>query len=80
MTTISQLQLHLRQGTWLIYFELADTYWHMPVYKHLRKFLAFQVGKEVYQFWVMPFGLLLAPRFFTKLTKVVAAKLTEKVD
>ena len=75
MTTASQVRHALRKGCYIASVDLKDAYWHVPIHKRLRKFLAFAVGDRVYQFKVMPFGLNIAPRVFTKIMKPVAAKL-----
>ncbi|MEL7522376.1 MAG: reverse transcriptase domain-containing protein, partial [Cyanobacteria bacterium J06553_1] len=50
---------------------LKDAYWHVPIHKRYRPFLAFSAGKRVYQFRVLPFGLNIAPRVFTRILRPV---------
>ena len=78
MVTVAQVRTSLRRGDWLASIDLKDAYWHVPIHPRFRKFLAFQVGELTYQFTRLPFGLSLAPRVFTKLTRVVATRLAEK--
>ena len=47
--------------------DLKDAYWHVPIHKRFRPYLAFSAGGVNYQFQVLPFGLNLAPRIFTKI-------------
>ena len=55
--------------------ELKDAYWHVPINQRFRKFLAFAIGPQVYRFKVLPFGLGLAPRVFTKMMVPVRSRL-----
>lgn len=75
MLTIAQVRLHLKRGDWLASLDLKDAYWHVPIHPRFRKFLAFRIGKDSFQFTRLPFGLSLAPRVFSRLTKVVASRL-----
>ena len=75
MVTVAQVRSALRKGDWLASLDLQDAYWHVPINRRFRRFLAFQVGAETYQFTRLPFGLSLAPRVFTRLAKVVGARL-----
>ena len=52
--------------------DLRDAYFHVPIASHHRKFLRFAFQGRHYQFRVLPFGLSLSPRVFTR---VVAAAL-----
>ncbi len=51
---------------WFITIDLRDAYYHIPIVAHHRRFLRFYVNGVTYQFRVLPFGLALAPRTFTK--------------
>ncbi|XP_076030869.1 uncharacterized protein LOC143019053 [Oratosquilla oratoria] len=77
MVSVAQVRSVLREGDWLASLDLQDAYWHVPIHPRFRRFLAFQVGRETYQFTRLPFGLSLAPRVFTKLARVVGARLAE---
>ena len=78
MVTVAQVRTTLCRGDWLASIDLKDAYWHIPIHPRFRKFLAFQVGEVTFQFTRLPFGLSLAPRVFTKVTRVVANRLAEK--
>lgn len=69
--------LRLSKGVWLTSLDLKNAYWHVPIHPRFRRFLAFQVGSDTFKFSRLPFGLSIAPRVLTKLTKVVAHRLVE---
>ena len=77
MVTVAQVRATLSKGDWLASLDLQDAYWHVPIHARYRRFLAFQVGSETFQFTRLPFGLSLAPRVFTKLSKVVSTVLAK---
>lgn len=58
--------------------DLMDTNCHVPVHRQFRHVSVFQVGKQVFQFMVIPFRPSLAPRMFTKLTKYLAITYVDK--
>ena len=45
---------------------------------YFRKFLGFSLGRRKYRFRAMPFGLNIAPRIFTKLSKAILRELRLK--
>ncbi|KAI2662393.1 hypothetical protein H4Q32_001228 [Labeo rohita] len=47
-------------------FNLKDVYFHVFILPQHRKFLRFAFRGEAYQYRVLPFGLALSPRTFTK--------------
>ena len=77
MLTIMQVRHSLHPGAWFTALDLANAYWHVPVHPRFRPYLAMQVGCEVLQFRVMPYGLNVAPRIFTKVTRELAVRLVE---
>ena len=78
MLSLGQVRSVLSPGAWLTSLDLASAYWHVPVAPRFRSFLAVQDGSRVLRFTVLPFGLNIAPRVFTKLTKVLAALLASR--
>ncbi|MEL7196568.1 MAG: reverse transcriptase domain-containing protein, partial [Bacteroidota bacterium] len=78
MTTVAQVRKILPKGGWAVSIDLKDAYWHVPIAQKFRKFLGFKLGEESYRFKVMPFGLNIAPRMFTKLVNVVIKCLRQK--
>ncbi len=56
----------IRTGDWFCSLDLKDTYFHIQIAPHHRRFLRFAFEGVAYQYTVLPFGLSLAPRTFTK--------------
>ncbi|KAK3556183.1 hypothetical protein QTP70_005576 [Hemibagrus guttatus] len=54
------------RGLVFVTTDLKDAYFHVGIRPEHRKFLRFAFGGEVYQFRVLPFGLALSARTFTK--------------
>ncbi|XP_033996783.1 uncharacterized protein LOC117491055 [Trematomus bernacchii] len=72
MLTTADTLCVVTQGEWFTTVDLRDAYFHVPIAAHHRKFLRFAFQDQHYQFRVLPFGLSLSPRVFTR---VVAAAL-----
>ena len=75
MLTTSSLLSRVRRGTWFTSVDLKDAFFHISIYPPHRKFLRFSLDGEVYQFTVLPFGMSLSPRVFTKCTQAAVAPL-----
>ena len=75
MTSPSHVRLALFPGAFLASVDLKDAYWHVPINCRFRMFLAFAIGSQVYRFKVLPFGLSLPPRVFTKMMVPVCSRL-----
>ena len=71
MTTVASVRLALRPGCYMASLDLKDAYWHVPIHRSYRPYLAFSAGGRVFQFRVMPFGLNIAPRVFTRILRPV---------
>ncbi len=56
----------VQEGDWFVTIDLKDAYFHIQVVQRHRRFLRFAFGGKAYQYKVLPFGLALAPRTFTK--------------
>ena len=67
MTTVASVRLALRSGCYMASLDLKDAYWHVPIARSFRPFLAFSAGGRNFQFRVMPFGLNIAPRVFSRM-------------
>ena len=78
MLTLKQVRNSLRRDAWFTSLDLANAYWHVPIHRRFRPYLAIQDGSRVLRFRVLPFGLGIAPRVFTKLLKVVSSLLLEE--
>ncbi|KAK7895505.1 hypothetical protein WMY93_020830 [Mugilogobius chulae] len=60
-------------GEWFTTLDLKDAYFHVPIARPHWKFLRFAFQGRHFEFRVLPFGLSLSPRVFTR---VVAAALS----
>ncbi|XP_030293378.1 uncharacterized protein LOC115593839 [Sparus aurata] len=66
MLRMADVLQSVAQGAWFVSIDLKDAYFHVPIAPHHRQFLRFAFQGRAYQFKVMPFGLSLAPRIFTR--------------
>lgn len=64
--TVKQILVHIYPGDWFILVDLKDAYLHIQIAHRHMHFLRFAFEGRAYQFKVLPFGLALAPRTFTK--------------
>ncbi len=62
MIILNQILSQICPGDWLFSLDLKDDYFHI----HHRPFLRFAFKGVAYQYTVLPFGMSLAPRTFTK--------------
>ena len=75
MLSLSHLLLSVRRGDWFTTVDLRDAYFHIPIHREHRKYLRFHFQGKAYEHKVLPFGLLLAPRTFTKCMDAALAPL-----
>ncbi|KAI2646546.1 Transposon Ty3-G Gag-Pol polyprotein [Labeo rohita] len=75
MLTIKQVVSQIRSEDWFVTIDLKDAYFHVSILPHHRKFLRFAFRGEAYQYRVLPFGLALSPRTFTKCVDAALAPL-----
>ncbi len=66
MLTMRTIMSQVQEGDWFVTIDLKDAYFHIQVVQRHRRFLRFAFGGKAYQYKVLPFGLALAPRKFTK--------------
>ena len=66
METLFSIITALQPQEWITKIDLKDAYHHILVYVNIWKYFRFVVAGVVYQFRVLPFGLSMAPREFTK--------------
>ncbi len=64
--TLRQIVSQIRSEDWFVTIDLKDAYFHISILPYHRKFLRFAFGGKAYQYQVLPFGLALSPRTFTK--------------
>ncbi|XP_042562141.1 LOW QUALITY PROTEIN: uncharacterized protein LOC122131476 [Clupea harengus] len=65
----------IRKNDWFTTIDLKDAYFHVPIAPHHRQFLRFAFEGRAYQFRVLPFGIALAPRVFTRCVAAALAPL-----
>ena len=66
METLFSIIAAFQPNEWITKIDLKDAYHHILVHVNIRKYFRFVVAGTVYQFRVLPFGLSMAPREFTK--------------
>ncbi|KAL0155801.1 hypothetical protein M9458_050064, partial [Cirrhinus mrigala] len=59
----------IRQQDWFAAIDLKDAYFHVSILPRHRPFLRFAFEGQAYQYRVLPFGLALSPRVFTKVAE-----------
>ncbi|XP_073720453.1 uncharacterized protein [Misgurnus anguillicaudatus] len=75
MLTIKQIVTQIRSEDWFVTIDLKDAYFHISILPQHRRFLRFAFGGVAYQYRVLPFGLSLSPRTFTKCMDAALAPL-----
>ena len=75
MLTSAQVLSSVSEGEWFTLVDLKDAYFHVPIHPLHRRFLRFAFGNREYEFRVLPFGLSLSPRVFTRVVAAVLAPL-----
>jgi hypothetical protein len=60
---------------WFAAVDLKDAYFHVSIRPRHRPFLRFAFEGQAYQYKVLPFGLSLSPRVFTKVAEAALAPL-----
>ncbi len=75
MLMMKTIMAQIQGGDWFVTIDLKDAYFHILVVHRHRRFLRFAFGGKAYQYKVLPFGLALAPRTFTKCMDAALAPL-----
>ncbi len=75
MLTVKQVVSQIRSEDWFVTIDLKDAYFHISIFPSHRKFLRFAFRGKAYQYRVLPFGLTLSPRTFTKCVDAALAPL-----
>ncbi|KAI2647549.1 Transposon Ty3-G Gag-Pol polyprotein [Labeo rohita] len=75
MLTLKQVVSQIRSEDWFVTIDLKDAYFHVSILPQHRKFLRFAFRGKAYQYRVLPFGLALSPRTFTKCVDAALAPL-----
>ena len=77
MDTLVQTLALVRPNDWMISLDFEDAYYSLAIHRHSRKFLKFRFDGVLYEFTCLPNGLSSAPRYFTKVLKVMLAHMRE---
>ena len=75
MLTTAEVLRVVARGEWFTSIDLKDAYFHVPIAAHHRQFLRFAFQGRHFQFRVLPFGLSLSPRVFTRCVAAALAPL-----
>ncbi|KAL0195429.1 hypothetical protein M9458_009001, partial [Cirrhinus mrigala] len=75
MLTVNQVVSQIRSENWFVTIDLKVAYFHVSILPQHRKFLRFAFRGEAYQYRVLPLGLALSPRTFTKCVDAALAPL-----
>ncbi|KAL0160080.1 hypothetical protein M9458_043805, partial [Cirrhinus mrigala] len=75
MLTTKRMLTCIRRQDWFAAIDLKDTYFHVSILPRHRPFLRFAFEGRAYQYKVLPFGLSLSPRVFTKVTEAALSPL-----
>ncbi|CAM4592174.1 unnamed protein product [Leuciscus chuanchicus] len=75
MLTLRQIVPQIRSEDLFVTIDLKDAYFHISIRPCHWKFLSFAFGGKAYQYRVLPFGLALSPRTFTKCVDAALAPL-----
>ena len=78
MLTVAQVRTLLPRNAYTISIDLTDAYWHVPIARQFTPYLGFRLGNKKYAFQLMPFGLNIAPKVFTKLAATVVKELRNR--
>ncbi len=68
----------VRPLDWFAAIDLKDAYFHVSILPRHRPFLHFAFEGQAYQYKVLPFGLSLSPRVFTKVVEAALVPLREQ--
>ncbi len=68
----------VRPLEWFAAIDLKDAYFHVSILPRHRPFLRFAFEGRAYQYKVLPFGLSLSPRVFTKVVEAALVPLREQ--
>ena len=78
MLTTSDIRRVVARGEWFTTVDLKDAYFHVPIVSHHQCFLRFAFRGRHFQFRVLPFGLFLSPRVFTRVVAAALAPLQKQ--
>ena len=71
MEDLRKVARSLSPGLWAVKLDLKDAYLHLRLALQVVKYFGFALGKRIFAFLVLPFGLAPAPWLFTRVLKPV---------
>ncbi|KAI2651068.1 ORF V: Enzymatic polyprotein [Labeo rohita] len=77
MLTLKHILTCVRVQDWFVAIDLKDAYFHVSILPRHRPFLRFAFEGRAYRYKVLPFGLSLSPRVFTKVAEAALSPLRE---
>ncbi|KAL1259013.1 hypothetical protein QQF64_009590, partial [Cirrhinus molitorella] len=78
MLTARRIVSCVHHQDWFAAIDLKDAYFHVSILPRHRPFLRFAFEGRAYQYKVLPFGLSLSPRVFTKVAEGTLSPLWQK--
>ncbi|KAL0149356.1 hypothetical protein M9458_055394, partial [Cirrhinus mrigala] len=75
MLTTKRMLTCIRHQDWFAAIDLKDAYFHVSILPRHRPFLRFAFEGRAYQYKVLPFGLFLSLRVFTRVTEAALSPL-----
>ncbi|KAI2645630.1 Transposon Ty3-I Gag-Pol polyprotein [Labeo rohita] len=78
MLTSKRILSCIRHQDWFAAIDLKNAYFHVSILPQHRPFLRFAFEGRAYQYKVLPFGVSLSPRVFTKVTEGALTPLWRK--
>jgi len=78
MENIQTVKELMTKECWFIKIDLKSAYHQIPIRREDQTYLSFHWKGKNYCYQVMPFGLSIAPRIFTKIMRPVVMKLREE--
>lgn len=79
MLTMTEVTSVVQPGDWFMSTDLTDAYIHVPIVAHHQPFMQFAFQGRHYRFKVLPFGLSLSPRVFTRCLAAALAPVQQRV-
>ena len=71
MEDLGKVAKSLSPGLWAVKLDLKDAYLHLHLALQVVKYFGFALGRRIFAFLVLPFGLSQAPWLFTRVMKPV---------
>lgn len=65
-------------GDWFATVDLKDACFRIPIWEGPERFISFAFYGKIFEFCVLPFGILLAPRTYTRCMDAVLGPLWQQ--